>query len=208
MKRRLIGTVLSAGLCALTAGLAVASPAEAQDPRDVWLDLLAAGKIEEGRDQLVTYAGGLPPVEATRILRWVEAISMTEGADQTVVAEAIVLAQRAKPADAMAVLAAQVGERTDEAAPLLIALAIQVAHNANDTVSANTLRAQLVSDFADHPVTPEALLDLAEHQLAVGAPLAGTTDAVEALIVAQPTHPLVPTARRMLARLKEASGAS
>ncbi len=100
----------------------------------------------------------------------------------------------------------------EEADPIfeafLISLAIHVADDADDAVGANALRAHLVSDFAGHSVTPEALLDLAKYQLAMGEPVLGTAAAVEALIVDQPTHPLVPTARRLLARLREAGGVS
>ena len=183
-----------------------AHPAHAQDPRDVWLNLLEAGNIEEGREQLVVYAGGLPPVEATTILRWVEAISLTEGEDQAAAANAIVLAQRSDPDGAVELLTIRTADRTDEAAPVLIALAVHLADDAENSVLANTLRARLVADFADHPVTPEALLELAEYRLVAGEPLDATASAVEALIVDQPTHPLVPTARRLLARLREASG--
>jgi len=200
--------ILGGLLCCTLVWVATSPSAQAQDPTATWVDLLEAGKIEEGRDQLVVYAGGLPPVEATKILRWVEAISLTEGADQATVARAIVLARRGQPGVALALVTEHLGERTDDAAPLLLSLAVRVADDADRPVEANALRARLVDEFFDHPVTPEALLDLAEYRIMRGEPLDATSEAVEALIIDQPTHPLVPTARRLLDRMRESGSAS
>lgn len=192
-----------AALLATTAIMAVASPLSGQDPRDTWLTLLAEGDIEQGREALVTYAGGLPPVEATKILRWVESISLTEGEDQQSVAQAIVRAQRGDPSGASELLTERVATRTDEPAGVLLALAVRMSTAAGDVDSANALRERLVDDFEGHSVTPEVLLELAEYRLEQGVELEATATAVEELIVDQPTHPLVPTARRLLAQLRE-----
>lgn len=207
MSRRWAFEVGAAAVLAFVGAVTLASPVSGQDPRDAWMSLLAEGDVEGGREALVTYAGGLPPVEATKILRWVESISRTEGEDQQSVAQAIVQAQRGDPAGASTRLTERVATRNDDPAAVLLALAVRMSTAAGDVEGANELRQRLVDDFEGHPATPEMLLELAEYRLEHGLELDATAQAVEDLIVDQPTHPLVPTARRLLTQLRDAGRA-
>jgi len=170
--------------------------------------LIESGMLDDARKALVDVAGALEPVEATAVLRLAEALATTEGDDRIAVAAAIALHHVGRTPQAVEALTE--AAEASEGGPVLLAFASHLADMAGDERGALVLRERLVADHGEHPASAAALLDVAryrlEHADTYAAQFEETALQIEDLILAHPTHPLVPTARRVLARLRASAG--
>ena len=203
------GRGVAAGALSLLVAASAAASVGAQSSMESAVRLLEEGQVEEGKAALVEAATVLPPSEATRVLRMAQTLGAVQRPLRPLVARAIVLSQRDSLDQALAALseavpAAEEQEPGDGAALLLFSA--RLAEDLDLPLEAQPIYARVVSEFPGSAAWPEAVLQLSRHRLETGAELDQAASDVETLIVKHPTHPLVPTARRLLTRLQEAIG--
>ncbi len=180
-----------------------------QESVDMAVQILAEGRLDDGRQALVEAATALPPVEATRLLRMAQTLAALHPGMRPTAARAIVLAHRGsvdRATDALveAVEAADVAEPGQGAA--LLVFAARLAETADQHERSEALYTRVVEGHRESASWPEAVLALSERRLAAERDLSSAATDLEDLIVERPTHPLVPTARLVLQRLQEAIG--
>ncbi len=190
-------------------GVGGSAPLAGQESLDMAVQILAEGRLDDGRQALVEAAMALPPAEATRVLRMAQTLGALHQGVQPAAARAIVLAHRGSLTAAIATLTDAV-EGADRAEPgqgaALLLLAARLAETADRQEQAEGLYARVVAGHRESVAWPEAVLELSERRLADERDMELAATDLEDLIVERPTHPLVPTARLVLERLQEAIG--
>jgi tetratricopeptide (TPR) repeat protein len=164
--------------------------------------LLAAGRVEEGREALTGALEGLSPSEATGAIRLVALLGRLSGDGAVTLARASSEAHRGRIEEAVALLTSDRAAASGEERAALLAHAARVAEDAGDGATAAALRADLLATHPDDPSVPEAALALARYHAEQEGDVTRAIEILEELIASRPNAAVVPNARAELARLR------
>lgn len=164
--------------------------------------LLEAGAIAEGAAALRASITDLAPSEATEVLALSLALSRISPLGTRLLAGAAVASRRGNSSAAVASIRGRISDIPDEDRAAVLAAGARIADAAGLSAEATEFRRQIVADYSEAPEFPEAALRLAS---AIVLQPGGSEEAakiLEDLIVAHPTSPVVPGARRALSRIR------
>jgi len=166
--------------------------------------LLEAGAIAEGSAALRASIADLAPSEATEVLALSLALSRLSPSGAQLLAGAAVASRRGDPASAADAILGQIGGVPDDDRATVLAAGAQIADAAGLSAQATEFRRRIVADYTGAPEFPEAALRLANAILSQPGGSEEAAKILEELIVAHPTSPVVPGARRTLGRIRGA----
>ncbi|NNM33005.1 MAG: tetratricopeptide repeat protein [Gemmatimonadetes bacterium] len=166
--------------------------------------LLENGALGEGIQSLRESVPQLEPAHATEVIQLSLMLSRLSPPAAMVAAQAAVLDHRGDP-DASIDLIGEAVERISlEDRPALLAFGARAADRARRPADAEALRRRILTDHGEAPEMPDAALRLAR-TLALSPESANeAVQILEALILAHPSSPVVPDARRELRRIQGA----
>lgn len=164
--------------------------------------LLENGALGEGIQALRESVPQLEPAHATEVIQLTLLLSRLGPPSALVAAQAAVLDHRGDPDASIDLIEDGVDRVALEDRPALLAFGARAADRAGRPDDAKALRRRILTDHSEAPEMPDAALRLA--RTLAGSP-GGSEEAVqilEALILAHPTSPVVPDARRELRRIQ------
>ncbi|MEE8278459.1 MAG: hypothetical protein V3R89_07040 [Thermoanaerobaculia bacterium] len=164
--------------------------------------MLAEGEVEAARAAFLGAAVELQPDEATEIIQLVGLLDRLSPDGVALLSESAVQAHRGDVPGALAGLDEGLDGLPEEDQAALLVEAARTAERDGDESGAAALRERVVQDFAEAPEAPEAILALARFRGREPVGVEGAIELLEDLILARPNSPVVPTARRELARLR------
>ena len=165
-----------------------------------YLHLINA-EIDMGKNSLMTAVSGLPPHQATAVLKLLDIIGRIQGNALEVVIRAAVLEHRGYFMESLSELELSLNEIEPPAQPILLSFSARVAQKAGLNEKAAEFRRNIVDHYSESYEFPQASLELARFK---GKFESGREEAIvllENLIVALPTSAIAPLARRELQRL-------
>ena len=184
---------------------ALGALAEVQGPRSAlergYL-LLAAERVDEGRQALSAALEGLSPSEATGTIRLVSLLGRLSGDGAVTLARASSQAHRGRIAEAVGLLTSERAAATADERAALLAHAARLAEDSGDPETAAELRVGLLDAYPGHSSVPEAALALARYHAEQEGDVTRAIEILEELIASRPNAAVVPNARAELARLR------
>ena len=165
-----------------------------------YLHLINA-EIDMGKNSLMTAVSGLPPHQATAVLRLLDIIGRIQGNALEVVIRAAILEHRGYFMESLSELELSLNEIEPLAQPILLSFSARIAQKAGLNEKAAEFRRNIVDHYPESYEFPQASLELARFK---GKFESGREEAIvllENLIVALPTSAIAPLARRELQRL-------
>jgi hypothetical protein len=164
---------------------------------------LGAGRIEEGRRELLLAIGGLEPSEATEVIQFAGLFGRLSAEGMSLLAAAGVLAHHGEGARAAGALAEGMGALPEEERPALLAEAARMADRGEADEVAAGIRDRLLTDFPEAGEVGEAALALANFHARSKAGVPDAIRILEDLLTSRPTATVAPEARLALERLRE-----
>ncbi len=169
---------------------------------------LARGDAPRARAELSVAASGLPVEEATEVIQMAGLLGRMSGASLEIVMRSALLGHLGRHEEALgAVDGGLVGIPAQDRAAVL-SLGARLADRGGRPSEASALRRRILREFMGSSEAVEAGVWLARHTREEGGDTAGAIQLLEQLILAHPEHPVIPQARRELARLRDPAGAS
>jgi tetratricopeptide (TPR) repeat protein len=165
-----------------------------------YLHLINA-EIDMGKNSLMTAVSGLPPHQATAVLRLLDIIGRIQGNALEVVIRAAILEHRGYFMESLSELELSLNEIEPLAQPILLSFSARIAQKAGLNEKAAEFRRNIVDHYPESYEFPQASLELARFK---GKFESGREEAIvllENLIVALPSSAIAPLARRELQRL-------
>lgn len=142
-------------------------------------------------------ASALSQESATRWLQLLALVEKSGSEAGALAARAVLAAEEGEGEDGIRALETGLDEVPTDDRPALLALAAHLADPV-DAARAAGFRGQLLKLDPDAAEAPEAGLRLARHLAGRGGDPDRAVEVLEALIVANPNHPVAPEARRLL----------
>ena len=164
--------------------------------------LLENGALGEGIQSLRESVPQLAPAHATEVIQLTLMLSRLSPPAAVVAAQAAVLDHRGDPDASIRLISDAVEEVALDDRPALLAFGARAADRAQQHQAAEDLRRRILRDHSESPEMPDAALRLAR---TLATSPEGSPEAVqilEALILAHPSSPVVPDARRELRRIQ------
>jgi tetratricopeptide (TPR) repeat protein len=165
-----------------------------------YLHLINA-EIDMGKNSLMTAVSGLPPHQATAVLRLLDIIGRIQGNALEVVIRAAILEHRGYFMESLSELELSLNEIEPLAQPILLSFSARIAQKAGLNEKAAEFRRNIVDHYPESYEFPQASLELARFK---GKFESGREEAIvllENLIIALPSSAIAPLARRELQRL-------
>lgn len=163
--------------------------------------LLEGGAMADGIAALQTSLPDLQPAQATQVLDLMLALGRLTPVGSTLAAQVAVSLHRKDFSAGVELLALGLEDTPQVDWPTLLALGAQASDQAGLTDQAESWRRRIVTDFPAAPEYPAAAVRLARSIASRPANQAEAVRILEELIVAYPTSPSVPEARRALQRI-------
>lgn len=192
----------------LTQPSRVQGQASPQDRLENGYALLADGKVDEGRSELLTAAATLTPSEATPILRLSRLLSGLSPEGAEVAARAAGRSHDGKTTSAVSRLLRDLESITVAERPALLLLGARLSATNGDMDRASELWYRIAADHEGATEWPEAVVRLGERRVETGVGVDEAAELLESLIVSQPSAALAPAARRVLERLQAMSASA
>jgi tetratricopeptide (TPR) repeat protein len=164
--------------------------------------LLASGEIAAARSALLLSITGLPPAEATPVIRFAGLLGRVSPPAAEALAAAGVAAHSGQVASAATGLADAVATVEEAERPPLLAEAARLAADGGEPRLAGEIRTRLVRDYPDAPEFGEASLALARYHARTPRGREEAIRLLEELIASRPNAAVVPDARVELERLR------
>jgi hypothetical protein len=162
---------------------------------------LGQGEIQAGMASLSAAMPGLPAADVTEVIALLDLMGRLQEPILSEVASAASLARQGRGVEAA--LALGRGAATGWAeSPSILAFGARIANSGGSEVVATDLWAQLLDAHPNATEAPEGILAVAKFRARTLNGIAAAMEMLEDLILARPSNPLVPSARRELERLR------
>ncbi|MDZ7779413.1 MAG: hypothetical protein U5R14_05650 [Gemmatimonadota bacterium] len=187
------------------AALSVLAPARGPESRveRAYL-LLGEGRTEEGRTVLSEAVEGLPPSEATEVIRLMGLLGRLPSRAASVLGQAAAEARTGRIDEAVGLLEEAADGLDEDGRATLFAHGARMVEDAGYPDRAATVRERLMDEHPDHPATSAAALALARYYAGREGGVDRAVTLLEELISSRPNGAIVPNARAELDRIRRA----
>jgi hypothetical protein len=165
---------------------------------------LGQGDVETGLASLSEALSGLPAAEVTEVISILDLMGRLDEPVLSEVGRAASLARQGRGSEAAIALAEGAASGWAES-PTILAFGARLAYRSGDEAVAVDVWTQLLEVHPNATEAPEGVLAVARFRAQKPEGIAAAMQMLEELILARPSNPLVPSARRELDRLRRQS---